>query len=53
MTTNAQHTQYGLDVLLALTVSNKHVYAGTVPAHIIAKRRRQDRVAKQSRKVNR
>lgn len=50
---NPQTTQYGLDILVGLSLSSKHVYAGTVPAHVIAKRRRQGKVAKQSRKANR
>lgn len=34
-------------------VNGKHSYAGTVPAAVVAKRRAKNRVAKQSRKVNR
>lgn len=57
MTTNAQHTQYGLDVLMALTVSMKHVYAGTAfegqSEREPARRKALRKVQKQSRRQNR
>lgn len=43
----------GLRILFALNALNKHIYAGTVPAHIKRKRRAKNKVAKQQRKVNR
>lgn len=33
--------------------TGKHVYAGTVPAHVVAKRRARNKVAKASRRANR
>lgn len=39
--------------LLALKWTGRHVYAGTVPAHVKARRRAANRVAKASRKANR
>lgn len=46
-------TKDQLIMLLALTKLGKHVYAGTVPAAMKAKRRAKNRVAKKSRKINR
>ena len=46
-------TQYQVDILFALGKMGKHVYEGTVPAKVKAKRRAQGRVAKASRKRNR
>lgn len=43
----------GLTILFALNRMNKHIYAGTVPAHVKAKRRAKNKVAKASRKANR
>lgn len=40
-------------ILAGLNNLNKHVYAGTVPAHVKAKRRAKNKVAKASRKNNR
>lgn len=31
----------------------KHVYAGTVPDHVIAERRRKNKAARTSRRINR
>ncbi len=42
-----------LPMLLALNASGKHIYAGTVPAATIQKRRAANRVARKSRRVNR
>ena len=33
--------------------SGKHVYGGTVPPHVIARRRRRNKIAKLSRRANR
>ena len=40
-------------ILYALNVIGKHIYAGTVPEHVVAKRRRQNKVARAQRRVNR
>lgn len=40
-------------LLMLLALQKKNVYAGTVGTKVIAKRRAKNRVAKQSRKVNR
>lgn len=50
---NAQHTRYGWVVLLALSHSGHHVYAGTVTAKVKKRRRALLRVQKQSRRHNR
>jgi len=42
---------YQQNILAALQA--KHVYAGTVPAHVKAKRRAANKVARASRRVNR
>ncbi len=42
---------YQVTILAAL--QDRQMYAGTVPAHVKARRRAQGRVAKHSRKVNR
>jgi hypothetical protein len=47
----AHPSAYALIVLEAL--QHKHMYAGTVPAHVKARRRAKAKVAKASRKVNR
>lgn len=46
-------TEYQVAILVALTKTGKHVYAGTVPAHVKAKRRAKNRVARESRRINR
>lgn len=40
-------------LLLALNVTGKHVYGGTVPPAVIARRRAKNRVARVSRRKNR
>lgn len=44
---------YGLAILLALNRTGKHIYAGTVPAHVKAARRAKNKVARYSRRQNR
>jgi len=46
-------SSYSLSILWALQSTSKHVYAGTVPAHVKARRRAANKVAKASRKANR
>jgi hypothetical protein len=46
-------TEYAKSVLVALTNTGKHVYAGTVPDHVIARRRTKNRAALVSRRTNR
>lgn len=43
----------GLRILFALQRLNRHIYAGTVPAHVKAQRRAANKRAKAARKVNR
>lgn len=40
-------------ILVALTKLGKHVYAGTVPAGVKARRRAKNKVARVSRRTNR
>lgn len=47
----SQPHPYQQSVLYAL--QGKHVYAGTVPAHVVARRRAKNRRARVSRRVNR
>jgi len=44
---------HGLGILLALNRLGRHVYAGTVPEHVVRKRRIRNRVARRSRRINR
>jgi hypothetical protein len=44
---------YATLILLAMNKLHMHMYEGTVPPHVKARRRAKHRVAKQSRKVNR
>ena len=48
-----QHREPKLQTLSALNHGGKHVYAGTVPQHVIAKRRAANKRAKASRRANR
>jgi hypothetical protein len=43
----------GLLILSALRHHRKHVYEGTVPAHVKAKRRARNKQARLSRRANR
>lgn len=49
--TEAQST--GTKMLLALARTGKHVYAGTVPPHVIAKRRAANKRARIARRAAR
>jgi len=44
---------YQREILFALNRTARHIYAGTVPAETIAKRRARNKVARASRKLNR
>lgn len=44
---------YQLAILMGLNRLGKHVYAGTVPEAVKAKRRKANKVARQSRRKNR
>lgn len=48
---NAYETNWARDILAAL--QGKHVYGGTVPEHVVAKRRARNKQARASRKANR
>lgn len=48
-----QWSVYQVAILMGLTRTGKHVYAGTVPQATIDKRRKANRVARNSRKKNR
>lgn len=43
----------GLAVLLGLQSTGKHIYGGTVPPAVVAKRRAANKVARKSRRANR
>jgi len=51
--TSTEPDPYAVSILWALQSTGKHVYAGTVPAHVKARRRAANKVAKASRKANR
>jgi hypothetical protein len=40
-------------VLLGLNATGKHVYGGTVPPAVVARRRAANKVARKSRRANR
>lgn len=40
-------------MILAMGELGKHVYGGTVPPHVIAKRRARNKAARKSRRINR
>lgn len=40
-------------MLVALGALKKHLYEGTVPAHVVARRRAKNKVARASRRLNR
>lgn len=57
--TDEARTEFGnldrnttVKALKALNVTGKHIYAGTVPAPVIAKRRARNKQARRSRRVN-
>lgn len=56
-TLNTQHEAHvqkeRLGLLLALNRSGKHIYEGTVPAHVKAKRRAKNKAARAARKAAR
>lgn len=39
--------------LVALSTSGKHVYGGTVPEGVVARRRAKNKAARRSRRINR
>lgn len=43
----------GKTILLGLNFTGKHIYAGTVPADKVARRRAANKRARQSRRINR
>lgn len=44
---------YAHMILSGLQDRRKHVYGGTVPDHVIARRRRRNKAARVSRRINR
>lgn len=48
---DGQQGHFGLAVLGGL--QGKHVYGGTVPASVKARRRAKNRIARRSRRINR
>lgn len=48
----SEPSKYSLAILQGLQ-QGKHVYAGTVPAHVKGRRRARGKVARLSRRVNR
>jgi len=49
----AEPTSYQQAILVALMLTGKHVYEGTVSPSVIAKRRAKNKVARASRRANR
>lgn len=47
------HQRNATGMLVALADTGKHVYLGTVPAHVKAARRRQGKAARAARKAAR
>lgn len=52
MSDNLQPHSYALTILYAMNRMGKHVYGGTVPAAVVAKRRKANKKAKSQRKIN-
>ena len=50
---STEPTRYQRSILGALNQTGKHIYAGTVSAKVVARRRAANKVARQSRRVNR
>lgn len=48
-----QRTPYGVAILLELNRSGRHIYEGTVPATVVAKRRAKNKAARAARKAGR
>jgi hypothetical protein len=48
-----QHTVSQQGMLYALNWTGKHIYTGTVPEKVIARRRAKNKVARASRRHNR
>ena len=48
-----ERNSFQFALLVAMNVGNYHVYGGTVPEAVKEKRRKANRVAKHSRKINR
>lgn len=49
----AEPNRYQMVILLALNELGKHIYAGTVPAKEVARRRVKNKMARKSRRANR
>lgn len=49
----AQQGPYGLAILLGMNQTGRHIYAGTVPGHVKAQRRRRDKAARRARRASR
>lgn len=52
-TTASGPSPASLVTLAALNRSGQHIYGGTVPAHVVARRRAANKVARASRRANR
>lgn len=50
---NREPTDYELATLGGLNRAGRHVYGGTVPAAVVDRRRKANRAARASRRVNR
>lgn len=48
-----QPSAYSLAILAAFQRQGRHIYGGTVPKHVVARRRAAAKVARRSRRVNR
>lgn len=51
--TDVQPNPYALALLLFMNLIGYPMYEGTVPAHVKARRRAKNKVARKSRRVNR
>lgn len=52
-TISAQRTPYGLNILLELNRSGRHIYEGTADPEVVRKRRRRNKAARRARATHR
>lgn len=51
--TITEPNSYALAILFAMNRLGRHIYSGTVPASVVAKRRANNKTARAQRKINR
>lgn len=49
----AQQTPYGVQILLGLNRTGRHIYEGTVPAATVQRRRTRNKAARKARRSHR